>query len=192
MCDPVTAAVVAGGLSLYQGVQANKQAQAQAENMRMAQEANSVMEQNARTQNTNSAVLEENKQREATAQLAARQKASLGAKGVEVDSGSAQAIQDDTLELGTLDALQIRENARIQNESSNQQSELNAWSTEANANSTEDQGKAALIGGIAGAAGSFAQAGAVNPKWFNAKSAAKVTASRNFGTIARGSLGSLT
>jgi len=50
----------------------------------------------------------ENDVRRAGAELKSRQKATFGAKGVEVTSGSAAAIQRDTTNLTNIDAMRIR------------------------------------------------------------------------------------
>jgi hypothetical protein len=53
-------------------------------------------------------VTEENIQRRKTAQLLSKQQAQLGAAGVELGSGSALQLQEDTVTLGEADALRIR------------------------------------------------------------------------------------
>jgi len=52
----------------------------------------------------------ENIQRRKTAELLAKQRAQLGAAGVELGTGSALQLQEDTITLGEADALRIRSN----------------------------------------------------------------------------------
>lgn len=168
MCEPATLMMAASAaMSLYQGVQQNKQAKAQANYQRQVGEVNAAEAKNQATRVSNAGVKQENAQRRATAELASRQKASLGAKGVQVDSGSAQALQADTIELGNLDAMQIRENARIQSDSINRQGIQDQWKANAEADQTRAAGKDALIGGGLNAASTV-----VSSKWFTSKSAA--------------------
>lgn len=56
----------------------------------------------------------EKRHRQDVKQLIGDQRAALAAQGVEVDSGSAAEIQEQTAELGELDALTIRNNARLE------------------------------------------------------------------------------
>ena len=51
----------------------------------------------------------ENDVRRAGAELRSRQKATFGARGVEVSSGSAAAIQQDTTNLTNIDAMRVRQ-----------------------------------------------------------------------------------
>tara|TARA_R110000803_G_scaffold4054_6_gene13888 strand:- start:2601 stop:3185 length:585 start_codon:yes stop_codon:yes gene_type:complete len=168
MCEPATIMMAASAaMSLYQGVQQNKQAKAQANYQRQVGEVNAAESKNQATRISNEGVRTENAQRRATAELASKQKASLGAKGIQVDSGSAQAIQSDTIELGNLDAMQIRENARIEADSVNRQGIQNQWKANVEADQTRAAGKDALIGGALTAASTV-----VSSKWFSEKSAA--------------------
>jgi len=52
----------------------------------------------------------ENIQRRKTAELLSKQRAQLGASNVELTSGSALQLQEDTISLGEADALRIRSN----------------------------------------------------------------------------------
>ena len=52
------------------------------------------------------------RQRTATRQFRGSQRAGLGAQGIALDSGSALDVQEETVALGELDALTIRNNAR--------------------------------------------------------------------------------
>ena len=79
---------------------------------------------------------EERAQRLQTQQLLGRQRAVLGATGLQADSGSALGILGDTAALGELDALQIRDNAtreawRFQVQASNDQAQAGLLGLEA-------------------------------------------------------------
>ncbi|WP_208539342.1 virion core protein, T7 gp14 family [Algihabitans albus] len=76
---------------------------------------------------------QERAQRMQTQQLLGRQRAVLGATGLQADSGSALNILGDTAALGELDALQIRDNAARE-----------AWQFRAQA--SNDQAQAGLLG----------------------------------------------
>lgn len=107
MCDPVTATVVvtavAGGMTAYQQYEQGKFQKGVAEyNARVAEnEAQDVR---------NAGVERENIQRRKTAELLSKQRAQLGAANVDLGSGSALQLQEDTELLGEVDALRIREN----------------------------------------------------------------------------------
>ena len=109
----------------------------------------------------------ENTERRETAELLAKQRAQLGAANVDLESGSALSLQEDTVTLGEADALRIRSNFESQ-----------ALSLETGAGLTRSQGDAALTAGGFGAAGtilsgtaSFLDTG-VADKWFTPNSEA--------------------
>lgn len=115
----------------------------------------------------NKGVEEENIQRQKTAELLARQRAELGAAGVDIASGSALQLQQDTQTLGEADALRIRSGAEGQAQSLLTQAEL-----------TESQGEYAQVaasnkatGSLLKGASSVASTG-VADKWFTDKSSA--------------------
>ena len=113
MCNP---ALIGLGITAVTAVAQGYQQQQQGEYV------NDVAKYNARkTENDAERVLgkgveEENKIRRATAELQADQKASFGASGVDVNSGSAAQIQQDTALLGEVDALRVRSNFEDQAE----------------------------------------------------------------------------
>ncbi|WP_421707111.1 virion core protein, T7 gp14 family [Algihabitans sp.] len=79
---------------------------------------------------------QERAQRMQTRQLLGRQRAVLGATGLQADSGSALDILGDTAALGELDALQIRDNAtreawRFRVQASNDQAQADLFGLEA-------------------------------------------------------------
>jgi hypothetical protein len=127
--------------------------------------------ENEATQTKNVGVEEENRKRRQTAELLSRQRVQLAAQGVELGSGSAEQLQQNTIDLGEVDALRVRSNF-----------ELQAQSREDQAGLTLAQGKAAKSAGnrafltslvtaggtalIGGGGGQFAS------KWFGKGSAA--------------------
>lgn len=97
-------------------------------------------------------------QRVRTGQAIGTQRSSIAANGIDVNSGSAARLQDDTAMLGELDALTIQNNAareaygyRVQAK----QDLLNAGQTVQNGRTAAT---GSILGGIGGAFGSFAGA----------------------------------
>lgn len=95
-------------------------------------------------------------QRVRTGQAIGTQRAVQAANGIDVNSGSAAQLQDDTAMIGELDALTIQNNAareaygyRIQAD----QDRLNAIQTKTNAG---NNAMGSILGGLGGAFGSFA------------------------------------
>jgi len=118
-------------------------------------------------QNTRNVATEsENIQRRKTAELLSKQKAQLGAGNIDLTSGSALQLQEDTVALGEADALRIRSNADAKVSSLNTGAEL-----------TRRQGDYAVIAGRNNAVGTVLSGSAsiagtgVSDKWFAPNSA---------------------
>jgi len=173
MCDVVTA--ITAAVSLYQGYQQNRQAKAQAKYQEHTGRYNARQQENQAIKTRNKGVEEENRQRAATAELLSRQRAQFGAAGVQLDSGSALQLQEDTSRLGELDALRIRGNYADEASSMDEQSRNTLWEGKAQASMTRAEGKAALTGGVLSAGGAVAK------KWYSSKSALTQKASTNSG-----------
>ena len=115
----------------------------------------------------------ENAQRLKTARLLAKQRAQLGASGIELGSGSALQLQEDTLTLGEADALRIR---------SNTGSRVGALET--GAELTLAQGDYAQTAGTNAGVGTLLSGGAavlgtgVADKWFTPNSSANLIQSQ--------------
>ena len=157
MCEPATIVVIAGAvLSAYGQVEQGRAAES-------AANYNARVQENEATQLRNIAVERENEQREQTAQLLSRQRAQFAASGVDIDAGSALAVQQDTEQLGEISAQRIRRNLGEQ-----------ASSLEGGAGLTRSQGSAARFQGNVGAAGTLLQTASttLDSKWFNSKSVA--------------------
>ena len=109
----------------------------------------------------------ENIQRQKTAILLSKQRAQIGAAGIELGSGSALQLQKDTATLGEADALRIRSNY-----------ERRAAGLETGAELTLAQGEMAATAGVSKAAGTLLSGAAsiggtgVADKWFTPESAA--------------------
>lgn len=161
MCDPVTMstlAVVAGGVQAYSQIQQGQSASA-------AADYNARELENQATSIRNKGTEEENIKRRETAEFKARQRAMLGASGIDIDSGSAADLQQDTDLLGEVDALRIRRNFNERADVADTQAEI-----------TAAEGRAAKRASNLAAAGTILSTGAsvgrVNPKWFSSSSAA--------------------
>ncbi len=169
MCDPVTATlVITAALSAGSAAQQGRETNA-------AAKYNAREQDNEATRVRNRGVEEENLQRRRTAEFAATQRAQLAASGVQLGTGTAADLIQDTEELGEVDAQRIRTNTEEQ-----------AASLERGAINTKSQGRAAKRAGnlqavttLVGAAGSAQtgggqpQTGTLNPKWYNNNSAAR-------------------
>lgn len=115
--------------------------------------------ENEATRTRNKGLESEQIQREKTAQLKSRQRAQLGASGVDLEAGSALALQEDTDTLGEADALRIRTAYQDKAQVLDDQSTL----TLAQGEAAEDAGNmgafTSLLGGGAQVAGKWYQPG---------------------------------
>jgi hypothetical protein len=164
MCDPVTIGVVTMAVAtVAQGQQAKQQ----------GKYANKVAKFNARqtenqaTRTRNMGTERENARRQKTAALLSQQRAQLGAANVDIGSGSALQLQEDTLTLGDVDALRIRQNFLDQAE----QQDLQASLIRSEGKAKEKAGRAAFRTSLLKAGGMFLSSG-VSDKWFTPESAA--------------------
>lgn len=154
MCDPATATMVltAGG-TLFSAHQAMEQADYQeqvAKNNAITQER---MAKDAEARGR----IEEANHRLKVAQMKSSQRARQGATGAEVNTGSAALLQQDTAEMGELDALTIRSNARRE-----------SWGYRVGATNSRAQGKLDKMRGRSNAAGTLLTGGSqVAGQWYN-------------------------
>ena len=109
----------------------------------------------------------ENVQRQKTAMLLSKQRAQIGAAGIDLGSGSALQLQEDTIALGEADALRIRSNAARQAAGLDVGADL----TLAQGEFAETAGYNKAAGTILSGAASVADTG-VADKWFTPESAA--------------------
>jgi len=85
-----------------------KQARDQSSFQQGTAEFNARVAENEAERTREIATEQENTQRQRTAEFVSRQRAQLGAAGVDLASGSALQLQQDTETLGDIDALRIR------------------------------------------------------------------------------------
>lgn len=143
MCEPTTIAYIAVAVvSAYTAAETGASA-------RIRDRFNAREQENQATDVLNKGTEDENIHRQKTADFKAKQRAQLAASGIDIDSGSAADIQQDTDLLGEVDALRIRKNAQGQAGTLNRQAEL-----------TNAQGDAAARAGNLSAAGSLIGGGA--------------------------------
>lgn len=155
MCSPLALTAVAGAFQAYSAYDQGQQAKAVG-NFNARQQENQAIK--LRNQGTE----KENDHRRAVAEMVSKQRAQFGASGVDVGSGSALDVVDDTQTLGDIDAMRIRSSVDDNVKSLNDQARL-----------TRSEGKAAARAGKLKAVGSlFSTAGSVAGKWYTPKSAA--------------------
>ena len=107
MCDPVTATAIVTAVSA--AFTANQQIKKGKFEKGVA-DYNARVAENEAEETRNAGVEQENIQRRRTAELLSKQRAQLGASNVDLSTGSALQLQEDTATLGEADALRIRSN----------------------------------------------------------------------------------
>lgn len=164
MCNPV--AVQAWTLVASAAFTANQQRR-QGKFKESVAEYNARVSENEAEETRNAGVEQENIQRRRTAELLSKQRAQLGAANVDLSTGSALQLQQDTETLGEADALRIRSNF-----------ERRAEALETGADLTRSQGAFAASAGRGAAFGTLLSGAAavagtgVADKWFTPDSAA--------------------
>ena len=118
MCNPV---LVAWGFAAVSTAFTAKQQHDQGKFQEGTAKYNTRVAENESQDTRNAATAAENAQRRRTAALLSEQRAQLGAAGVDLNLGSAAQLQEDTVTLGEVDALRIRDTgdaqfASLQNE----------------------------------------------------------------------------
>jgi|TARA_R110000851_G_scaffold214047_2_gene366667 hypothetical protein len=160
MCEPTLVLMAASTLM------AAKSAQDQGDYASGTAKYNARVAENEAEDTRAVGVQEENKQRRATAQQLSQQRAALGASGVELGSGSALQLQQDTEILGDIDAGRIKSNYADA-----------ADSLDTGASLTLADGANAKRAGNNQAMGTLLSGGAkVAGKWYDKKSAANTSA----------------
>lgn len=154
MCDPMTiGAVLKVGATVFSVGSQIQQQQYQ----RGTDRYNARVAENEAQRTRNKGVEAENIHRQKTAQLISKQRAQIGAAGVELGSGSALQLQEETAVLGEADALRIRSSF-----------EEKAESLETQASLLKNRGGGTSAGTILGAVA----LGGVASSWFTPDSAA--------------------
>jgi chromosome condensin MukBEF ATPase and DNA-binding subunit MukB len=164
MCEPVA---LLGIASLAFQVRTQ---QRQARFQKGVQEYNARVAENKAEETRRAGVEEENIKRRQTAELLSKQRAQLGAAGVDVESGSAFELQQDVATLGEADALRIRSNVESKVGALKTSSVL----TRQQGEFAETAGGAAVAGTILGGTADILDTG-VADKWFKPNSAANQT-----------------
>jgi len=179
MCDPVTVSVIAVGttlastaFSIVQSRQKAKSARATAEYNAGVSEYNARVSENEAQNVRNQATEAENAQRLKTARLLSKQKAQMGAANIDIGTGSALQLQEDTLSLGEADALRIRRSGDSQFAASMRQSELDRSKGDLaryGGEVAESQSKFEIAGSLLSGAAGIAGSG-IADKWFTKNS----------------------
>lgn len=164
MCEPTT---IMTAVTIASAAFTAQQQRAQGKFQKGVAEYNARVAENEAEETRAAGVERENIQRRKTAELISKQRAQLGAAGIDLGSGSALQLQEDAEILGEADALRIRSNF-----------EARAGSLETSAELTESQGEFAESAGRNAAVGTLLSGTAsalgtgVADKWFTPNSAA--------------------
>lgn len=163
MCGYAMAAV-----SIYNAIQQSQAIQEKGAYDNAVAQYNARVQENQATQVANKAVEAENIQRQKTAELISRQRAQLGAAGVDIGSGSASNLIADTAMMGAADAYRIKSNYADQVTALNEQASLTRAQGAAAQSMANTSAFNTLVGGVASG---IASSG-IADKWFTASSAA--------------------
>jgi len=168
MCNPLAIVSIAftamGAMSQASGQRAQGQAQKQTYDYKAQVNENNKQVSEWKAQDAvDRGYVREQEHRNKVSNLKGRQRAVLAASGVEVDTGSALDILEDTAALGELDALTIRSNA----EREAYDYKVAGMNDGAQADVNRMSGENALAAGNMGARTSLLQgAGSVASKWY--------------------------
>jgi hypothetical protein len=154
MCSLTLAATAVSGL--YGAYSQRQQASEQASYERRVSEINARKQENEAQAVKNRSIRAENESRRATAELRARQISQFAALGMDINSGSALNLQNDTLNLGEIDALTIRENYDQQAGQLIEAGGLTRQDGRYRASNIKSQGTANAVGTLLTTAGSVA------------------------------------
>jgi len=166
MCSP---ALVAIGISTaYQAYTQKQRAKYESD----IQKYNARVAENQAQRVRAAGTEEELAHRRKVAQLLSKQRAQLGAAGVELESGTPEQLQTDVVTLGEADALRIRSNVDTRVSALNTQAELAYSQSEMIESAGNMQAAGTLLSG-----GAAALSTGVADKWFTPNSAANQGAS---------------
>lgn len=158
MCDPVTAMMVmtiaSGTVSAIGSIQEGNAAMASAEYQSAVLSNNATMERNKAKQELAAGQNEANQKRREVAAIIGRQRAGVGASGVEM-SGSYLDVLTDTAGQGAFDIAMIRHNAEIRATDRN----FSAQNFDAQSDLTMMEGRAARQAGYMSALGTALSTG---------------------------------
>ena len=164
MCEPMTIMAATSVLSAgFTATQALRQGKAQ----EGIAKYNARVAENKAQETLNAGVEQENAKRQATAELISKQRAQLGASGIDLDSGSALQLQQDAQQLGEVDALRIRSNAQGQAAALSTKADLTLLEGTNARKAGQSKAFSSLLGGVSSALGT-----GVADKWFTPASSA--------------------
>lgn len=175
MCNP--AAVLAVTSVVSAGFTATQQVR-QGRYQKSVADYNAKVAENEAEETRSAGVEQENIQRRKTAELISKQRAQLGAANVDLSSGSALQLQEETAALGEADALRIRSNFATQSESLRTGAAL----TRDQGGFAESAGRGRAIGTLLSGATAVLGTG-VADKWFTPSSVAIVGEPARVGSI---------
>lgn len=165
MCAPAIIPIVSGiasvastAFSIYQGIQ-------EGEYQRDIADYNVRIAENEAKDTRNVATEKENIHRRKVASVATSQRASFGAKGVDINTGSAADLIEDTSLLGEVDALRIRETGSKQVDALGREASL----IDAQGNQARSQGHVNAAGSALSGISRTTEM-AVDNKWFDSGS----------------------
>lgn len=180
MCNPgfllAGAMLASAGAGLYAADTQKKAGQYQAEVANQNAELDELRASNAATIGS----IEEERHRAKVRQMAGSQRANMAAQGIDLQSGTAEALLDETYTMGEVDALTIRHNAMQE-----------AWGYRVSASNNRNSGTAAKWLGKRQATGTYlstaASVGSMGYQGYTsgafAKKASTRSASSRYGTI---------
>lgn len=148
MCHPAVAyaaIAVAGAISA-------KASYDQGRFTKKVSDYNARVDENAAKDVLNKARIVESEERQKAAELQSRQRAILAARGVDINTGTALKVQEDTELIGQINAMRVRQSAEQQASALQQQATL----TRAEGRNAKRQGTTKAISTLIGTAGSLA------------------------------------
>ena len=170
MCNPAAAAVavkyIAAAAAVASTVVSVAQSRQQTKDAKATAAYNSRVDENEAQDTRNQANEAENAQRLKTVRLLSKQRAQLGAANIDLSSGSALQLQEDTISLGEADALRIRKTGDSRFSSATQRSLLET----AKGDLAETQGRFNIAGSLLSGTSAVLDTG-VADKWFTEDSA---------------------
>ena len=164
MCNPALAVAATTMLATAYSTQ---QQVKQGKHNKAVADYNARVSENEAEETRNAGVEAENIQRRKTAELLSKQRAQLGAANIDLSSGSALQLQEETVALGEADALRIRSNF----ESSASALDTSAGLTKSEGASAEQASTGASVGTLLQGTSTILGTG-VADKWFTPTSVA--------------------
>lgn len=159
----IVAGLVGTAVSAAGAIQQGNAASAQAEYTQMVSNNNAVLAERAAEDARKRGEIAEDEHRRKTSALQSRQRTVMAANGLDVSSGSPLDILADTAQMGELDALTIRGNARRESLGY----EAQGMNFKAEGELARARGESAKTAGMIGAAGAVVSGvGGVADKWY--------------------------